>query len=105
MISTRLRFDLLRITPCRGRNLQRSFLETGKEQGKLRRPPQISCVEWEFTKDRSRGPFLGPGIEAVETIHGLLCMRGSAEDRPLVVLQNGKPVCNIGGVIVAYLGR
>ena len=47
----------------------------------------------------------GPRLEAMQEGGGAFGMRGCGKDRPLVVAQNGQPIGDIGGVIVANLGR
>ena len=46
-----------------------------------------SCAQ--VNAGRSRGLVLGFGLQAVEIIHGLLGMRCGAEDRALVILEDG----------------
>jgi hypothetical protein len=62
---------------------------------------------------QQRGPLIasrrrglgGGGLQAVQKIHGPLRVRGGAEYRALVVLQNFQPIGDIGGVILADLRR
>jgi hypothetical protein len=54
------------------------------------------------------GPLLFPDLfrlQAVQVIRGALCMRGGAEDQPLVAMQCRQPGGYVGGVVLANLGR
>jgi hypothetical protein len=54
----------------------------------------------------SRGSLDGRmGLQAVQEIGGALRMRGSRKNRALVAFQHFEPVIDIGGVVVAKLGR
>src|SRR5438876_405845 len=42
-------------------------------------------------------------LQPVEIIHGALCMAGGGEDRAVVILQNPRPVRDVGRVVLARL--
>ena len=45
-----------------------------------------------------------PRLKAVEIVGGALRVGGGAEDGALVLLQDGQPMPDVGGVLVAGLG-
>ena len=72
-----------------------------------RSPPEYSAGISRTVERLGKGcsrSLLGLCGNAVEVIHGALRVCGSAEDRAVVILQDLKPGCDVGAVILANLG-